>query len=690
MIQPGTVLSGRYEIMNHIGSGGMADVYKARCLDQDNYVAIKILRQEYNDDESFVRRFIAEAQATASISHPNIVNVYDAGEDQGWHYIVMELCEGTTLKRYIRRYGRLSVRETVDFSKKIAMGIQAAHRTGIVHRDIKPQNILVSESGEVKVADFGIARAATGDTISQNLMGSVHYLSPEQARGNYSDEKSDIYALGITMYEMATGRVPFDSENSVSIALMHIREEITPPRCYFPDIPASLERIILKCTMKKPSDRYQKISEVLDDLELVFDHPDGDYVFEKPVMDDSPTIHRSKEEIKEIQSDMQATQEETKPEEQPAVSDNNNKGNDKDTEDEESMQSPMRRMIYVITATGGILLALIILYLIVSSTGILRRQKQEATTEVATTASTTEEVLVSMPYLLNRDLETAETMLEMIDLVASYEYEDGASESDWNLIVKKQQYNAGTKLKKGTTVLLTLGINADATTQSKRVEVPALVNMKESEAETALANAGLKVEKVYASSDTVKSGYVIKQNPTAGTEVDLGFTITITISRGMSQVKVPLLTGLSQKAAKEQLNNVGLNLGEVTSDYDGSVGLGEVCRQGTEAGTMVDRGTYVDVVISLGDSVSFHYEGEIYIIDSPFSEGESGKVEFKILEDKNQGTMTTIYTDDNMTADDFPFTHTFEREDRNEVIVIMYVNDSEYRRDTVEVTAVED
>ena len=458
----------------------------------------------------------------------------------------------------------------------------------------------------------------------------------------------------------------------------------------FPDIPASLERIILKCTMKKPSDRYQKISEVLDDLELVFDHPDGDYVFEKPVMDDSPTIHRSKAEIKEIQSDMQATQEETKPEEQPAESDNNNKGNDKDTEDEESMQSPMRRMIYVITATGGILLALIILYLIVSSTGILRRQKQEATTEVATTASTTEEVLVSMPYLLNRDLETAETMLEMIDLVASYEYEDGASESDWNLIVKKQQYNAGTKLKKGTTVLLTLGINADATTQSKRVEVPALVNMKESEAETALANAGLKVEKVYASSDTVKSGYVIKQNPTAGTEVDLGFTITITISRGMSQVKVPLLTGLSQKAAKEQLNNVGLNLGEVTSDYDGSVGLGEVCRQGTEAGTMVDRGTYVDVVISLGDSVSFHYEGEIYIIDSPFSEGESGKVEFKILEDKNQGTMTTIYTDDNMTADDFPFTHTFEREDRNEVIVIMYVNDSEYRRDTVEVTAVED
>ncbi len=689
MIQPGTILGGRYEIMNHIGSGGMADVYKARSLEEDSFVAIKILRQEYNDDESFVRRFIAEAQATASISHPNIVNVYDAGEDQGWHYIVMELCEGTTLKRYIRRYGRLSVRETVDFSKKIAMGIQAAHRKGIVHRDIKPQNILVSESGEVKVADFGIARATTGDTISQNLMGSVHYLSPEQARGNYSDEKSDIYSLGITMYEMATGRVPFDSENSVSIALMHIREDITPPRCYFPDIPASLEKIILKCTMKRPSDRYRNIDEVLNDLEMVFIHPDGDYVFDKPVVDESPTIHRSKEELEEIESDILEHPEGKLPGDSGAASDSTQ---DQDTESEEddSMQPHMRRMIYVITAAGGILLAFIIIYLIVSSTGILRRQKQEATTEIVTTASTTEEILVSMPYLLNKDIETAETMLEQNNLVASFEYEDGVSETDRNLIVTKQQYNAGTKLKTGTTVALTVGINPEATTQSKRVEVPALINMKESEAETALVNAGLKVEKVYASSDTVKSGYVIKQNPTAGTEVDLGFTITITISRGMSQVKVPLLTGLSQKAAKEQLNNVGLNLGEVTSDYNGSVGIGEVFRQGTEPGTMVDRGTYIDVVISLGDSVSFHYEGEIYIIDSPFSEGESGRVEFKILEDKDQETMTTIYTDDNMTADDFPFTHTFECEDKNEVIVIMYVNGSEYRRDTVEVTAVED
>ncbi len=192
MIQTGTVLGRCYEIMNHIGSGGMADVYRARCLKDGRYVAIKVLKQEYNDDEEFLGRFIAEAQATSGLSHPNIVNIYDAGEDKGYHFIVMELCEGTTLKSYIRRYGRLSIRETVDFSKQIARGIQAAHRRGIVHRDIKPQNILVSDSGEVKVADFGIAKVATGNTISPNLMGSVHYLSPEQARGNYADERSDI------------------------------------------------------------------------------------------------------------------------------------------------------------------------------------------------------------------------------------------------------------------------------------------------------------------------------------------------------------------------------------------------------------------------------------------------------------------------------------------------------------------
>ena len=251
MIQTGMILGGRYEILEHIGSGGMADVYKAKCRKSNSYVAVKVLRKEYSDDETLVRRFNSEARSTADLNHPNIVSILDEGNDQGIHYIVMELAEGMTLKRYIRRYGRLSVRETVDFSIQIASGIQAAHEHNIVHRDIKPQNIIVSDSGKIKVTDFGIAKAATGDTIASSTMGSVRYLSPEQARGGYSDARSDIYSLGITMYEMATGKVPFDGENTVAIALMHLRDEIVPPRNYFPDIPVSLEKIILKCTKKR-------------------------------------------------------------------------------------------------------------------------------------------------------------------------------------------------------------------------------------------------------------------------------------------------------------------------------------------------------------------------------------------------------------------------------------------------------
>lgn len=271
MLQKGTILAGRYEILEHIGSGGMADVYKARCHKLNRYVAIKVLRREYCDNESFVRKFTVEAQSTAGLIHPNIVNIYDAGNEEGIHYIVMELAEGMTLKRYIRRYGRLSARETVDFAIQIASGLQAAHEHHIIHRDIKPQNILVSDSGTIKVTDFGIARAATGDdTISSSAMGSVRYLSPEQARGGYADERSDIYSLGITIYEMATGKVPFDGENTVAIALMHLRDEITPPRCYFPDIPSSLEKIILKCTMKQPEQRYQSAAELILDLQKVF------------------------------------------------------------------------------------------------------------------------------------------------------------------------------------------------------------------------------------------------------------------------------------------------------------------------------------------------------------------------------------------------------------------------------------
>ena len=237
MIKIGTMIGDRYEVLERIGMGGMSDVYKAKDHKLNRHVAVKVLKQEFSENTNFVSKFRVEAQAAASLMHPNIVNVYDVGEDNGVYYIVMELVDGITLKKYIEKKARLSVREALSIAIQACMGIEAAHNNHIIHRDIKPQNIIISKDGKVKVTDFGIAKAATSNTITSNVMGSVHYTSPEQARGGYSDEKSDIYSMGITLFEMLTGRVPFNGETTVAIAIKHIQEEMPSPREYVPEIP---------------------------------------------------------------------------------------------------------------------------------------------------------------------------------------------------------------------------------------------------------------------------------------------------------------------------------------------------------------------------------------------------------------------------------------------------------------------
>lgn len=278
MIKNGTILGDRYEIIEAIGSGGMADVYKAKCHKLNRYVAIKVLRHEYAQDQNFVSKFRAEAQAAAGLMHPNIVNVYDVGEEDGLYYFVMELVEGITLKHYIEKKIRLTVKEAVSIAIQVSMGIEAAHNNGIIHRDIKPQNIMISREGKVKVADFGIAKAVSSDTITSHAMGSVHYTSPEQARGGYSDAKSDIYSIGITLFEMVTGHVPFDGETTVAIAIKHIQTEMPSPRIYVPDIAVSVEKIILKCCQKNADRRYSQISELIADLKHSLMNPDEDFV----------------------------------------------------------------------------------------------------------------------------------------------------------------------------------------------------------------------------------------------------------------------------------------------------------------------------------------------------------------------------------------------------------------------------
>lgn len=308
MLKVGMFIQNRYEIISRIGSGGMADVYKAKDHKLNRFVAVKVLKKEFRDDRAFISKFRVEAQSAAGLAHANIVNVYDVGEEAGIYYIVMELVEGVTLKEYIKNKGRLPTREATSIALQISAGLEAAHNNGIIHRDVKPQNIIISTDGKVKVADFGIARAATTNTINSGVMGSVHYSSPEQSRGGYSDEKSDIYSLGITMYEMLTGRLPFDGDTAVAVAIQHLQEEVHGPKELVPEIPYSTNQIVLKCTQKSPDRRYANMAELIRDLRESLVNPDGDFVLQKGVDDTFKTRVMSKNDVDKLNelNDMEA------------------------------------------------------------------------------------------------------------------------------------------------------------------------------------------------------------------------------------------------------------------------------------------------------------------------------------------------------------------------------------------------
>ncbi|HCL01977.1 MAG TPA: Stk1 family PASTA domain-containing Ser/Thr kinase, partial [Lachnoclostridium phytofermentans] len=362
MIKPGMFISDRYEIVDRVGSGGMADVYKAKCHRLNRYVAIKILKPEYSSDKNFVTKFRGEAQSVAGLSHPNIVNVYDVGDDDGLYYIVMELVEGITLKKFIERKGKLEVKEAVGIAIQIAQGMEAAHDNHIIHRDIKPQNIIISRDGKVKVTDFGIAKAASTNTVTQNAIGSVHYLSPEQARGGYSDERSDIYSLGVTMYEMLSGEVPFAGDNTVSVALLHIQGEATPLRELNPDVPVSVEKIVQKCMQKKPERRYLSASELISDLKRSIINKDGDYVvINNGVVSDSPTISLSDDEMNHIKSAAKT----------PVTFIDNNakdKGTKKVSKEEEeeldSVDSKMEKVLIISMIAAAVLVGCTVLFIV--------------------------------------------------------------------------------------------------------------------------------------------------------------------------------------------------------------------------------------------------------------------------------------------------------------------------------------
>ena len=599
MLELGTMLSGRYEVLKRVGSGGMADVYMAKDHKLNRNVAVKVLKSEYVEDEKFLKKFETEAQAVARLSHPNIVNIYDVGIEDGINYIVMELAEGITLKEYIRKKGYLNPKETVEISTQIASAISHAHKNHIIHRDIKPQNILVSDTGIIKVTDFGIAKATSSNTVTSTAtaMGSVHYISPEQAKGRFCDEKSDIYSLGITMYEMVTGHVPFDHENGVTIALMHLQNEITPPSQIRDGIPDSLEKIILKCTMKKPEERYQTADDLIADLRLVFEDTSGGYVGVVPAIDDSPTIMIDQNELTQRintpKKDQKIQQEE------PLKDEEQNAYLDEDDEEESGMNSKIEKLVIVLAAVVGAIILISIIVFVVKSSGVFKSGKSTTTTSIGTTAESndTESKKYTVDNYIGMSLSAAR---EKIDGKFKIKVEEEYSADYAKGLVIRQDPESDTELEEGKT--LTLVVSKGTRTEDK-VSVPEVVGKMESSAKSELEAAGLKVSVKTKYSTDVAKGKVISQSPGSGNQVTKNSTVVITVSQGEkpeTMVRVPNLRYFTESGARSELKNSNLVLGSVLTEYSDSVEKGLVIRQTVSSGSKVKEGTAVGIYVSLG------------------------------------------------------------------------------------------
>lgn len=599
MLELGTMLSGRYEVLKRVGSGGMADVYMAKDHKLNRNVAVKVLKSEYVEDEKFLKKFETEAQAVARLSHPNIVNIYDVGMEDGINYIVMELAEGITLKEYIRKKGYLSPKETVEISTQIASAISHAHKNHIIHRDIKPQNILVSDTGIIKVTDFGIAKATSSNTVTSTAtaMGSVHYISPEQAKGRFCDEKSDIYSLGITMYEMVTGHVPFDHENGVTIALMHLQNEITPPSQIRDGIPDSLEKIILKCTMKKPEERYQTADDLIADLRLVFEDTSGGYVGVVPAIDDSPTIMIDQNELTQRintpKKDQKIQQEE------PLKDEEQNAYLDEDDEEESGMNSKIEKLVIVLAAVVGAIILISIIVFVVKSSGVFKSGKSTTTTSIGTTAGSNdaESKKYTVDNYIGMSLSAAR---EKIDGKFKIKVEEEYSSDYAKGLVIRQDPESDTELEEGKT--LTLVVSKGTRTEDK-VSVPEVVGKRESSAKSELEAVGLKVSVKTKYSTDVAKGKVIFQSPGSGNQVTKNSTVVITVSQGEkpeTMVRVPNLRYFTESGARSELKNSNLVLGSVLTEYSDSVEKGLVIRQTVSSGNKVKEGTAVGIYVSLG------------------------------------------------------------------------------------------
>ena len=604
MIKEGVFLGKRYEILGRIGSGGMADVYKGKDHKLNRFVAIKVLKSTYRSDETFIKKFLSEAQAAAGLMHPNVVNVYDVGQDRGLYYMVMELVEGITLKDYIEKKGKLSAKETISISIQMVTGIQAAHNCHIIHRDIKPQNIIISKDGKVKVTDFGIARATTStatQAVTTTVMGSVHYTSPEQARGGIVDEKSDIYSAGITMYEMITGHVPFDGDSTVTVALKHLNEVIKSPAEEVPDIPYSLECIIMKCTQKLPNKRYMSCEELLQDLKHSLVDPDGDFVVLDGVTKRMPaasqdtgrtTVVMSQDELNRMKNRQNYNDDyDDDYEDDYDDYDDRRRSRYDDRRKKNEVNKDTKKIMKILMVVAGVVIALLIMFLVGNAVGVFKGGK-------GTTTQQTDSEMVKVPDVTGKTYEEAQKELNKYDLGIHKSTAPSDTVAKGKII--SQDPADGKKVKKHTTVNVVISSGEEA----KMTTIPNVVGMSEADAEKALQDKNLVVKKgdpVY--SDDVEQGEVVSVSPSEGAEVKEGTTVTLVISKGNQPATVPKLTGKSQSDAEAALSQAGLS-GNATEDYSDTVEEGVIISQDTDAGKEVSKGTTIGYVVSKGPKMT--------------------------------------------------------------------------------------
>lgn len=604
MIKEGVFLGKRYEILGRIGSGGMADVYKGKDHKLNRFVAIKVLKSTYRSDETFIKKFLSEAQAAAGLMHPNVVNVYDVGQDRGLYYMVMELVEGITLKDYIEKKGKLSAKETISISIQMVTGIQAAHNCHIIHRDIKPQNIIISKDGKVKVTDFGIARATTStatQAVTTTVMGSVHYTSPEQARGGIVDEKSDIYSAGITMYEMITGHVPFDGDSTVTVALKHLNEVIKSPAEEVPDIPYSLECIIMKCTQKLPNKRYMSCEELLQDLKHSLVDPDGDFVVLDGVTKRMPaasqdtgrtTVVMSQDELNRMKNRQNYNDDyDDDYEDDYDDYDDRRRSRYDDRRKKNEVNKDTKKIMKILMVVAGVVIALLIMFLVGNAVGVFKGGK-------GTTTQQTDSEMVKVPDVTGKTYEEAQKELNKYDLGIHKSTAPSDTVAKGKII--SQDPADGKKVKKHTTVNVVISSGEEA----KMTTIPSVVGLAEADAEKALQAKNLVVKKgdpVY--SDDVEQGEVVSVSPSEGAEVKEGTTVTLVISKGNQPATVPKLTGKSQSDAEAALSQAGLS-GNATEDYSDTVEEGVIISQDTDAGKEVSKGTTIGYVVSKGPKMT--------------------------------------------------------------------------------------